>query len=603
MKNHLSYILPLLLLFCCGRGDEMKYWRPVFLPGAKSSHILSVNLKRDKALIGTYGGGALLISADILLEPSSKEPTSPSAYKGIEGKNWVLFDTSKGLSWNFILGGDWHGDYIILAMLGDGLNISNDGGETWQRYGFNFFGIEYLYTVDAVIQGNRKLVPTADGLVIFEDSIQAWRAITEKEGLASQYIYDMAVSGDMIALGTLHGFSISRDGGKTWQNHSPNGRMTSDLLPACKTRAVAFRGDFLYAGCDDGLYISSDNGASWSRLGADKLRSEFIHDLIFDNKGRLWIATYKEVASFDPGKQLWELYSKEDGLPDGSINCLGIAEGGVVLAGTHHGLFRLAEGKKPGPKVELPVPTKEFFETEEPVHQWMLRPVAPDEQNDKDQTYLYGSTMGGNFRQHQGNEYNDPEGVPLLAVDDGEIVYTDTSIGHTVLKCDTKVDTTTIYAHYHHQHEIFKKVGDRVNRGDRIGTIGKKGNVTNEHLHFEVAVSARDSARDSISTTRNSELWVQPLPGCGTIVGNLVDRDGNNVPGARIYGITKPVPTETPFSFAETYMGKVHPSEIYGENFVIGDVPEGDYILTYEFSSWKYKVHVEPGKITRVRMQ
>jgi murein DD-endopeptidase MepM/ murein hydrolase activator NlpD len=584
MKRQIFYILPLLALLSCERGNKMKSWQPVELPqGYADSHILSIDIRDGRTLIGTYGRGALLSDQ--------------------VGTGWTVFDTSKGLSWNFILGGDWQGDYIILATLGDGLNISSDGGKTWERFGYNFFGIEYLYTVDAIIQGNRKLVPTADGLVIFEDSIQTWRAITEKEGLASQYIYDIAVQGDTIALGTLHGFSISYDGGRTWRNFSPNGRVTADSLLACKVRAVAFRGDFLYAGCDDGLYFSADNGASWSSLGADKLSSEFIHDLVFDNNGRLWIATYKEVASYKPDEQKWRIYNSEHGLPESSINCLGITDDGEVLAGTNEGLYMLVV---PIPERKVPAkPMAEYLTTEEPTHQRMLRPVSPDEQNCKDQTYLYGSTMGGNFRQHQGNEYNNPEGVPLLAVDSGEIVYTDTSIGHTVLKCDTKVDTITIYAHYHHQHEIYKKAGDRVEKGEPIGTVGKKGNVTNEHLHFEVAVSPRDSAKDSVTTTRNSELWVQPLPGCGTIVGNLVDSSGNNVPGARIYGITKPIPTETPFSFAETYMDKVHPSETYRENFAIGDVPAGDYILTAGVGGQnsRVKVHVEPGKFTRVRMQ
>jgi len=584
MKKHIFYILPLLGLLACGQRSDMKSWRLVDLPpGYSDSHILSLDIKGERILTGTYGKGALL----------SDE----------RGREWAVFDTSTGLSWNFILGGDWEDDYIILATLGDGLNISSDGGKTWQRYGYNFFGIEYLYTVDAVISGKQKLVPSADGLVIFADSIQLWRAITEREGLASQYIYDIAVRGDTIALGTLHGFSISYDGGQTWHNHAPDGRLTPTDIPACKVRAVAFKGAMLYAGCDDGLYISSDGGRLWTRFGADRLSSGFIHDLVFDGDGRLWIATYKEIASYDLEKQEWEIFTGKQGLPAGSINCLGVTGRGQVLAGTNYGLYQLSD-KEPGMAREERVDA-EFTQTEEPVHQWMIRPVSPDEQNDKDQTYLYGSTMGGNFRQHQGNEYNNPEGVPLLAVDSGEIVYTDTSIGHTVLKCDTKVDTTTIYAHYHHQHAIIKEVGGRVAKGEQIGAIGKKGNVTNEHLHFECAISPRDSAKDSVSTTRNSELWVQPLPGCGTIVGNLVDQAGNNVPGARIYGITKPVPTETPFSFAETYKDKVHPSETYGENFVIGDVPAGDYILRSEADgrSSKVSVHVDPGKFTRVRMR
>jgi murein DD-endopeptidase MepM/ murein hydrolase activator NlpD len=274
-----------------------------------------------------------------------------------------------------------------------------------------------------------------------------------------------------------------------------------------------------------------------------------------------------------------------------------------ILAGTNYGLFKLTSGSP------VPAPTKkvdaEFVATEDPIHQWMLRPIPPDEQNCRDQTYLYGSTMGGNFRQHQGNEYNNPEGTPILAVADGEIVFTDSSIGHTVLLCDQNQDGRDVYAHYHHQNEILKKVGDKVMRGDTIGTIGKKGNVTNEHLHFEVAYKELGSQVDSFSQTRNSELWIAPLPGCGTIAGILLDADGKPVGGARIYGITKPIPGETPFSFAETYKDKVHPDESYSENFVIGDVPAGDYALyakTDKLGS-TIKVHIEPSKVTRVKMQ
>ena len=89
-------------------------------------------------------------------------------------------------------------------------------------------------------------------------------------------------------------------------------------------------------------------------------------------------------------------------------------------------------------------------------------------------------------------------------------------------------------------------------------------------LHFEVATSETGSQLDSVSTTRNSELWVKPLPGCGTIVGIVVDSESKPVGGARIYGVTKPGPTETPFSFAETYRDKVHPDSLYQENFVSG---------------------------------
>ena len=571
----------ILLLASCGKVD-VESWQRVNLPeGYSDSHILSIDARDDAILLGTYGRGALF-SRD-------------------NGATWTVYDTSNGLSWNFILGGDWQGDYLILATLGDGLNISGDNGNNWDRYGYNFFGIEYLYTVGAKIRNGTKLVPTADGLVIF-DSIADWHAITEKERIGSQYIYDMKVAGDTIALGSLHGYSISYDGGSSWANFSPNRKFTRNQLPACKVRAVEFQGLDLFGGCDDGLYVSIDGGKSWTQRGPEQLSSLFVHDLVIDNENNLWIATYKEIASLNLESDEWVLSGLESGLPHGSIVCLRISGKGDMLAGTHHGLFRLTRGA-PVPPAEASVDAV-FSEAEDPVHQWMLRPVGPDHQNLKDQTYLYGSTMGGNFRQHQGNEYNNPEGVPLLAVDDGVIVYIDREIGHSVLRCETRQEDFYVYAHYHHQNQIFKQVGDRVRRSDIIGSIGKKGNVTNEHLHFEVSLSLMNDSNKE-SHTRNPELWVEPLSGTGTIVGMLMDSDGDPVPGARVYGVTKPIPAESPFSFAETYMDKVHPDESYSENFVIGDVPKGKYTLHASVNgrSSSVEVHVQAAKVTRVKMR
>ena len=40
-----------------------------------------------------------------------------------------------------------------------------------------------------------------------------------------------------------------------------------------------------------------------------------------------------------------------------------------------------------------------------------------------DQTYRYGSTMGGNFQPHQGVEFNNPDGTPVHAIGSGVVVY------------------------------------------------------------------------------------------------------------------------------------------------------------------------------------
>ena len=583
MKSKLLWVLSVAALFSCGKADNMD-WQQVLLPdGYSDSHILSISINGEYIIVGTYGGGAL--------------------YSDDNCKSWAVFDTSKGLSWDFIMGGYRKGNHIALATLGDGINISNDGGAHWDRFGYNFFGVEYLYAVGYAVAGDLNYMPTADGLVLFGNDINKWRALTEREGFSSQYLYDMAIDDQVLALGSLNGISISQDNGQTWKNFAPNGKVSTDKLPLCKVRAVAVRNGIFYAGCDDGLFVSDNNGNSWEELGQDTLQSAYIRDLVFDHSGRLWIATYKEAACYDPKGKAWQVCLSGDYLPPGGVNCIGVTIEGQILAGTNYGLYKLGSGEAKR-FIEQKIDS-EFLTTEEPFHQWMLRPISPDYQNCKDQTYLYGSTMGGNFRQHQGNEYNNPEGVPILAVDNGTIVFTDTSIGHSVMRCETPYNGQPLFAHYHHQNEILRKAGDNILRGEPVGTIGKKGNVTNEHLHFEVALSDVGSQIDSVSTTRNSELWVEPLPGCGTIVGVVVDSQDMPVPGARIYGVTKPIPGETPFSFAETYREKVHADSLYGENFVIGDVPAGEYTLYTKVgdSQSRIRVLVEAGKVTRARMK
>ena len=584
---------PLALILGC-EARQMKYWERVSLgPVPEETHILSIKCKSDGVLVGTFGLGALF-SED-------------------GGKTWRLFATSEngdstGLSLNYILGGDWDGSYIILATLGDGLNISTDDGATWKRLGYNFFGVEYLYCVGVTIQDGTKYVPTADGIVYFSHEIdpaqsyseRPYKTIDKTQGLASQYIYDMIKKGKNVYVGSLHDFSFSSNNGGAWRNFAPSGKRASNGVSPDKVRAVAVSGNEWYAGCDGGLFVSGDEGETWKDI-SEGLPSPFVHDLLIDRSGNLWVATYKGVAKSGDGGASYQLFGKESGFYGESINSLAEGGRGNIYAGTNYGLYRLAD-KLPARNV-YPEPQAEFTKTEEPAHQWMLRPVSPDDNNQRDQTYLYGAKMGGYFRQHQGCEYNNPEGTPLLAVDDGTIVYRNDEIGHTVLKCDRRFGDLYVYAHYHHMSVITRNVGDRIDRGDVIGAVGKRGNVTNEHLHFEVSLSDKDDPNVP-NRTVNNELWQEPLPGCGTIVGAVTDKEGKLIIGAKIYGVEKPVPTETPFSYAETYRDSVNSSPAYGENFVIADVPAGAYLLWVEDGDSKYAVKalVEPSMVTRVKL-
>jgi hypothetical protein len=139
--------------------------------------------------------------------------------------------------------------------------------------------------------------------------------------------------------------------------------------------------------------------------------------------------------------------------------------------------------------------------------------------------------------------------------------------------------------------------------------VGNTGRATNDHLHLEIAISPTDSIGaivDSLQRfppyTSNPELWLQPLPNTGIIAGQVFDASGAAVPQARIYGILKNEPKETPFSYAETYGEHGHSHPLYGEHFAVSDVPAGTYVVGTEIGGKKIfrSVTVEPGMLTWV---
>jgi murein DD-endopeptidase MepM/ murein hydrolase activator NlpD len=152
-------------------------------------------------------------------------------------------------------------------------------------------------------------------------------------------------------------------------------------------------------------------------------------------------------------------------------------------------------------------------------------------------------------------------------------------------------------------------VGQRVRTGEVISRVGNTGRATNDHLHLELAISPTDSIGaivDSLQRfppyTTNPELWLRPLPGTGVVAGQVFDSAGTPVRQARIYGLAKRVPVETPFSYIETYGDKAHSHPLYGEHFALGDVPAGTYLVGTEIDGRRVlrRVTVAAGRVTWV---
>jgi len=228
-----------------------------------------------------------------------------------------------------------------------------------------------------------------------------------------------------------------------------------------------------------------------------------------------------------------------------------------------------------------PTPTPEVTQD-----RWLGRPIGPQGEQHVDRFYPYGSTGGGKYRIHHGVEFQNEEGTPVLAAASGRVIVAgrDDEVIYgakpnfygqlVIVELDQRYRGERLYNLYGHLSQINVKVGQMVEEGDIVGRVGMSGSAFGPHLHFEVR-----AGEDSYDRTRNPELWLRPLPGCGIIAGRLIDAQGKPIPQTPItvHRVESP---EQRWQEISTYpLEEVNPDKEWEENFVLGDVPKGTYIL------------------------
>jgi murein DD-endopeptidase MepM/ murein hydrolase activator NlpD len=416
-----------------------------------------------------------------------------------------------------------------------------------------------------------------------------------------------------------NGWGVSTDGGSTWRNWT-----FSDLGPEWQyvvPTGIGTRGDTTMVATTDGIQITTDDGASWTAIvdsvgpiargPADTalrlLASEYIRRFAPDARG--WL-----LSTIRGNQRLRRTVGKWEAQPIGpapytSSNALLV--GRIQFRGTPCGLrpatdtlpcLRRAAATADAPRA--------------PRTTWFRRPIAGEDNPHIDQTYRYGATGAGSFQPHYGAEFNNPDGTPVLTIGAGTVVHAGRGEGDAlvvVIRHDSTLlvggRRRAVLSVYYHNSALAVKPGRRVAAGQRIARVGNTGRATNDHLHLEVHVAPTDSLAAVVDSVErvppyatNPELWIEPLPGTGIVAGRVLDAAGDPVPGARIYGLTKTEPRETPFSFIETYGEHVHPHPSYEENFAITDVPAGTYVLGTEVAGRRItrRASVEAGKLTWV---
>jgi hypothetical protein len=89
---------------------------------------------------------------------------------------------------------------------------------------------------------------------------------------------------------------------------------------------------------------------------------------------------------------------------------------------------------------------------------------------------------------HTGADYSAPRGTPVVAVNDGRVILVaEYFFPGRLAVLDHGLGLYTLYFHL---DEIAVLEGERVTRGQTIGTVGATGRATGPHLHFGVQVGA-----------------------------------------------------------------------------------------------------------------
>ncbi len=253
-------------------------------------------------------------------------------------------------------------------------------------------------------------------------------------------------------------------------------------------------------------------------------------------------------------------------------------------------------------------------------HFLFQRPVPLTGPNSIERSYPYGSTQDGKREVHHGVEFYNPQGTPVLAAADGQVVFAGDdalplpagegrgeggplawvpAFYGNVIVLEHSLGGETFYTLYGHLYRVVVSAGQRVAAGEPIGAVGASGTAIGSHLHFEI----RRGANDYFST-RNPELWLAPPDGTGVLAGRIVDGRGSLVKGLvnvqrMENGTFNPLSVGSAVTYAPT---GVNGDDVLQETFALGEIPAGEYRLSLVHYGMVYEqvIKIEAGRLTFV---
>lgn len=177
-----------------------------------------------------------------------------------KGNTWTAANT--GLPANITIRSFAANDSVLFAGTSMGVYASMDNGMSWTAKNNGLPTVMYTYSITS--EGNDIYAGLPDGVYLSTDNGQNW--IARNTGMPTSYGISLLSSGSELYAGTQVGLYVSRNKGNSW-SVIKNG-MSSLAYDNSSTEAILFTGADIFSGGNDGVSFSPDSGSTWQGLNS-----------------------------------------------------------------------------------------------------------------------------------------------------------------------------------------------------------------------------------------------------------------------------------------------------------------------------------------------
>ncbi|MFL6244586.1 MAG: VPS10 domain-containing protein [Thermoanaerobaculia bacterium] len=240
---------------------------------------------------------------DVDIDPCDENTVYAGSVAGLyrsddKGKSWYVV-SDEGLVINSIVLHPQRPNRIVLGVEGDGVYVSNDRGQTYQRTSDGLHNVRVTTIAPDPFEKNRVYAAVvfggaASGIYRSDDAGKTWEK-SSKTALPEVLSLTIAAEADAevkFLAATEKGLFWSSDAHE-WTQAEPSS------FPIRFDKVVRFNRTRAFAATAEGVFTSRDAGKSWYRLAGAKNRAVDIAIGTLDGKKALYALTAAGLEVFD----------------------------------------------------------------------------------------------------------------------------------------------------------------------------------------------------------------------------------------------------------------------------------------------------------------